>query len=89
MRIGLDCQFARAKRNEPYRRHLGCERKSANGIGHWAHRSRDVLLNSPHSPGNASKILSPSTEELLDVKSGQVRAKIVKTAPGNAEKLAP
>ena len=26
---------------------------------------------------------------IIDVKSGQVRAKIVKTAPGNAEKLAP
>jgi hypothetical protein len=26
---------------------------------------------------------------VFDVKSGQVRAKIVKTAPGNAEKLAP
>src|SRR5204862_7495221 len=26
---------------------------------------------------------------IFDVKSGQVRAKIVKTAPGNAEKLAP
>jgi len=26
---------------------------------------------------------------IIDVKSGQVRAKVVKTAPGNAEKLAP
>ena len=26
---------------------------------------------------------------IFDVKSGQVRAKVVKTAPGNAEKLAP
>jgi hypothetical protein len=40
------------------------------------------------------KILTPPPNRgksitIIDVKSGQVRAKIVKTAPGNAEKLAP